>query len=114
MSLFVGNISKHVKSEELESEFSRFGPCEIKRQVSNVSKRFFPIFTQFQTFNSYVSLIVLPIYQGSYAFIEYDSEKAAEEAIAQLNGVNLKGLEIGIEWSKRSSRYDPRQSRRPV
>jgi len=33
--------------------------------------------------------------------------------MAQLNGVNLKGLEIGIEWSKRSQRYDPRESRRP-
>lgn len=85
MSLFVGNISKHVKSAELEEEFNRFGRCEIKRHVSN----------------------------GSYAFIEYDSEKAAEEAMAQLNGVNMKGLEIGIEWSKRSNRFDPRESRRP-
>jgi len=82
MSLFVGNISKHVKSIELEEDFNRFGRCEIKRH-------------------------------GSYAFIEYDSEKAAEEAMAQMNGVNMKGLEIGIEWSKRSSRYDPRESRRP-
>ena len=31
----------------------------------------------------------------------------------QLNRLNLKGLEIGIEWSKRSNRYDPRDSRRP-
>lgn len=38
MSLFVGNISKHVKLTELEEEFNRFGRCEIKRQVSNVSK----------------------------------------------------------------------------
>ena len=37
MSLFVGNISKHVKLDELEEEFNRFGHCEIKRQVSNVS-----------------------------------------------------------------------------
>ena len=37
MSLFVGNISKYVKSWELEDEFMRFGRCEIKRNVSNVS-----------------------------------------------------------------------------
>ena len=37
MSLFVGNISKYVKSFELEDEFNRFGRCEIKRNVSNVS-----------------------------------------------------------------------------
>jgi len=34
MSLFVGNISKHVKSFELEEEFNRFGRCDIKRHVS--------------------------------------------------------------------------------
>ena len=37
LSLFVGNISKYVKSFELEDEFNRFGRCEIKRNVSNVS-----------------------------------------------------------------------------
>ena len=112
MSLFVGNISKHVKSEELENEFSRFGHCEIKRQVSNVSKsHLLPISISIVDASASPGVI---LFQGSYAFIEYDSEKAAEEAMAQLNGVNLKGLEIGIEWSKRSSRYDPRQSRRPV
>jgi len=56
MSLFVGNISKYVKSFELEDEFNRFGRCEIKRNVSN----------------------------GSYAFVEYESEKSAEDAMNQL------------------------------
>ena len=37
MSLFVGNISKYVKTFELEDEFKQFGHCEIKRNVSNVS-----------------------------------------------------------------------------
>lgn len=82
MSLFVGNISKHVKLVELEEEFNRFGSCDIKRH-------------------------------GSYAFVEYNSEKGAEDAMQALNDVNLKGLNIGIEWSKRSTRYDPRETRRP-
>ena len=34
MSLFCGNISKHVKSFELEEEFGRYGKCDIKRHVS--------------------------------------------------------------------------------
>ena len=38
MSLFVGNISKYVKTFELEDEFKQFGRCEIKRNVSNVSQ----------------------------------------------------------------------------
>ena len=78
----MGNISKHVKSFELEDEFRRYGDCDIKRH-------------------------------GSYAFIEYNSEKDAEAAIQGLNGFNMKGLDIGIEWSKRSNRYDPRETRRP-
>lgn len=51
--------------------------------------------------------------QGSYAFIVYDDDKSAEDAMAELNGLNMGGLRIGIEWSKRSGRYDPRDSRRP-
>ena len=34
MSLFVGNISKHVRSIELEEDFGAFGRCDIKRHVS--------------------------------------------------------------------------------
>lgn len=30
-----------------------------------------------------------------------------------LNGLNMSGLEIGIEWSKRDPRYDPRDTKRP-
>lgn len=30
-----------------------------------------------------------------------------------LHGLNMKGLDLGIEWSKRSSRYDPVENRRP-
>ena len=37
MSLFVGNISKHVKLYELEDMFKKYGQCDIKRNVSNVS-----------------------------------------------------------------------------
>ncbi len=37
MSLFVGNISKHVKLYELEDMFKKYGACDIKRNVSNVS-----------------------------------------------------------------------------
>ena len=82
MSLFVGNISKHVRSFELEDEFNKFGKCDIKLH-------------------------------GSYAFIEYEEESAAGEAKNQLAGVNMKGLEIGIEWSKRSNNYNPSDARRP-
>merc|ERR1712032_1060345 len=31
----------------------------------------------------------------------------------QLNGLNMGGLQIGIEWSKRSGKFDAAASRRP-
>merc|ERR1712194_383816 len=43
--------------------------------------------------------------RGSYAFIVFDDDKSAEEAMEQLQGLTLGGLSIGIEWSKRSDRY---------
>ena len=52
--------------------------------------------------------------QGSYAFIVFDDDKSAEDAMEQLNGLDMGGLQIGIEWSKRSGKYDPRSSRRPA
>ena len=49
MSLFVGNISKHVKSYQLEDEFNRFGSCDIKRHVrflnSDIKPRFMQAYT---------------------------------------------------------------------
>lgn len=36
--MFVGNISKHVKLYELEDMFKKYGQCDIKRNVSNVSQ----------------------------------------------------------------------------
>lgn len=50
MSLFVGNISKNVRLNELEDEFFKFGRCEIKQH-------------------------------GSYAFIVFDDDKSAEDAM---------------------------------
>merc|ERR1712232_970736 len=50
---------------------------------------------------------------GSYAFIVFDDDKSAEDAMEQLNGLNMGGLHLGVEWSKRSGKFDPRQSRRP-
>jgi len=35
MSLFIGNISKEVKPEELEEEFKKFGKCYIRPKVPN-------------------------------------------------------------------------------
>lgn len=51
--------------------------------------------------------------QGSYAFIEYDDDRDAEEAKENLHDMNMGGLNIAIEWSKRSGRFNPKDSHRP-
>lgn len=33
--------------------------------------------------------------------------------MSQLQGKNIGGLKISIEWSKKSGRYDPKNSRHP-
>ena len=87
MSLFVGNISKYVKSWELEDEFMRFGRCEIKRNVSNVSvsSKISTTITRsicsLSLFAISNQIFVCVCVQGSYAFVEYEVEKHAEDAM---------------------------------
>ncbi len=45
--------------------------------------------------------------------MEYKDEKEAEEAMNELQEKNMGGLKITIEWSKKSTKYDPKDSRRP-
>lgn len=91
MSLFVGNISRSIRAEDLEEEFDKIGPCTVNFKVNCFSH-----------------------VQGSFAFIEFKEEKDAEDAITELNNKNLGGSKIAIEWSKKSGRFDPKQSTRPL
>ena len=34
MSLFVGNLSKNVRSDELKDEFKKYGQCTVTNKVS--------------------------------------------------------------------------------
>lgn len=52
--------------------------------------------------------------QKSYAFVEYDDESSAEKALKNLQGEEMGGLKIALEWSKRSRNYDPKDSLRPA
>ena len=54
MSLFVGNISKNVRKSDVVDEFEKFGKCDIAFKG------------------------------GSFAFIEYDNERDAEDAMLDL------------------------------
>jgi RNA recognition motif-containing protein len=48
--------------------------------------------------------------QRSYAFVDYDDDKSAEDAIKNLNGKDMGGLKIAVEWSKKSRNFDERQA----
>jgi RNA recognition motif-containing protein len=45
--------------------------------------------------------------------VEFKEEKDAEEALAELQGKELGGLKLSIEWSKKSGKFDPKSSTRP-
>jgi RNA recognition motif-containing protein len=45
--------------------------------------------------------------------VEFSDEKDAEEALQEMNNKSLGGLNIAIEWSKSSGRYDSKNSNRP-
>mmetsp|Transcript_64590 Transcript_64590/g.97317 ORF Transcript_64590/g.97317 Transcript_64590/m.97317 type:complete len:160 (+) Transcript_64590:85-564(+) len=63
-----------------------------------------------KAFKYYGSCTINP--RGSYGFVEYKNESDAEDAKEALTGKNMGGLPLIIEWSKRSGRFDPRESRR--
>lgn len=44
--------------------------------------------------------------QKRYAFVQYDSERCAEEAKQSLQNTNFSGLRLNIEWSKNSGRFN--------
>jgi arginine/serine-rich splicing factor 7 len=51
-------------------------------------------------------------YKGTYAFAEFDSEKDAEVALGHLQGKQLGGRPINIEWSKKSKNFDASSTKR--
>jgi RNA recognition motif-containing protein len=78
MSLFVGRLSRDVRTKDLEAAFSVYGKmdrCDLK---------------------------------GSFAFITYANERDAEDALEKLNNKELCGSRINVEWAKKggSSRRD--------
>jgi RNA recognition motif-containing protein len=51
-------------------------------------------------------------YKGSYAFAEFNAEKDAEDALERLQGKNIGGSQINLEWSRKSKKFDSSNSRR--
>ena len=47
-----------------------------------------------------------PLKQKRYAFVQFESERCAEEARLALQNTNFSGLRLNIEWSKNSGRFN--------
>ena len=49
-------------------------------------------------------------FKGSFAFVEFKNERDGEESINQLNNKDMGGQKIAVEWSRKSGRFDPKNS----
>lgn len=81
--LFVGNLAFSITREELEETFSAHGTvAEVK------------IPTDWNTGRA-----------RGFAFVKYETAEAAEQAIAALNGTDLKGrpIRVSLAQEKKSS-----------
>eukprot|EP00961_Rhodomonas_salina_P109367 1472248-Rhodomonas_salina.3 len=68
--LYIGHISSRIREKDLEYEFGRYG------RIRDLSLK-----------------------QG-FAFLEYDKAEDADYAIRKMDGVNLEGLRITVEFAK--------------
>ncbi|KAF9585122.1 hypothetical protein BGW38_003799 [Lunasporangiospora selenospora] len=58
--------------------------------------------TERRDFEKYGRLLSVELKHGGFAFIEYEDSRDADDAVAKLNGYELDGHRITVEWSRRS------------
>eukprot|EP01125_Pyxidicula_operculata_P019799 TRINITY_DN720_c0_g1_i3.p1 TRINITY_DN720_c0_g1~~TRINITY_DN720_c0_g1_i3.p1 ORF type:complete len:124 (+),score=4.47 TRINITY_DN720_c0_g1_i3:211-582(+) len=82
MALFIGRVSRDVRPKDLEDLFSQYG--NLKRCDLKTN----------------------------FAFVTFEDERDAEDAVKAINGTELFGSRVNVEWAKGSSRYDENARRR--
>lgn len=78
MNIYVGNLSYEVTDKDLEAAFSALG------QVTSAK-------------------VITDMYSGKskgFGFVEMESKDEAQQAIAQLNGTELKGRSITVNEAR--------------
>ena len=73
--LFIGNIGRELREEDIEEAFDRFGECFIK-------------------------------FKGNYAFVDFKSEKDAEDALKRMQCKEIRSSVISVEWAKKSGKFE--------
>ncbi|ETV77814.1 hypothetical protein, variant [Aphanomyces astaci] len=86
--VFVGNLSDKVKESDIRDKFEKFG------KILEIS-------------------IKTPSRPPSFAFVQYEDVRDAEDAVRELNGTELDGNTLRVEITKRGPRgEDPRDMER--
>ncbi|KAG0082024.1 hypothetical protein BGZ90_001040 [Linnemannia elongata] len=55
-----------------------------------------------ELFEKYGRVISVELKHGGFAFVEYEDPRDADDAVSKLNGYELDGNRISVEWSRRS------------
>ncbi|KAF9979982.1 hypothetical protein BGZ65_005727 [Modicella reniformis] len=55
-----------------------------------------------ELFEKYGRLVSVELKHGGFAFVEYEDPRDAEDSVTKLNGYELDGNRISVEWSRRS------------
>eukprot|EP00483_Globobulimina_turgida_P013273 UN13297 len=76
MALFVGRLNSRIHKQDLERKFEKYG-----------------------------RLTRCDLKPQGFAFITYEDIRDAEDAMTELQGSEISGCRINIEWSKESGRY---------
>lgn len=78
--LYVGNLDKHADKRDLENEFTKFGK---------------------------IREVWVARHPPGFAFVTFDDDKDAEDAVRELDDRNICGSRIRVEWAKSSGRKPP-------
>ncbi|KAG0205503.1 hypothetical protein BGX28_002939 [Mortierella sp. GBA30] len=55
-----------------------------------------------ELFEKYGRILSVELKHGGFAFVEYEDPRDADDAVTKLNGYELDGNRISVEWSRRS------------
>ncbi|KAF9584983.1 hypothetical protein BGW38_004391 [Lunasporangiospora selenospora] len=55
-----------------------------------------------ELFEKYGRILSVELKHGGFAFVEYEDPRDADDAVTKLNGYELDGHRISVEWSRRS------------
>ncbi|KAI8601834.1 hypothetical protein EDD21DRAFT_304542, partial [Dissophora ornata] len=53
-------------------------------------------------FEKYGRVLSVELKHGGFAFVEYEDPRDADDAVSKLNGYEIDGNRISVEWSRRS------------